>query len=117
MPNVDDRPEGTIDESGYSKPTATVDYEIETESVPTMKKKYKFFQFSTLNDREEHKFNEEIEGYEVVGCSGWGPRFVVIGAKWILDMPEPEKKPVVKEKVELSGSLGEDIDEAPSKDD
>ena len=87
-------------------PSAEVNYK---EPGEEMELRYKFFQFSVINEREEIKFTKDFEGWEFVGMCNHGARLVVLGKKFM-----PVEEAVVEEvpiEVAHLGELSDEVDE------
>jgi len=104
-PWTEDAPEAPVPTTG-DLPSAEVNYK---EPGEEMKLRYKFFQFSIINEREEIKFTEDFEGWEFVGMCNHGARVVVLGKRFL-----PVQEAVVQEApIEIAhlGELGSEVDE------
>jgi hypothetical protein len=104
-------PPGTADVLSPGPPVDSdvqIEYKVQ-EVGGEMKLRFKFFQLSQLNEKEELKFTEDFEGWEFVGMCGFGPRVVVLGRKFM-----PVQTIVVEDvPVEIAhlGELSDEVDE------
>ena len=99
---------GTAEVPMAAPPSTAVEYKVQ-EAVEEMKMRFKFFQLSQLNEKEELKFTEDFEGWEFVGMCGYGPRVVILGKKFML-VQEVVVEDVPVEIAHL-GELSDEVDE------
>jgi len=94
--------------SGDPPKSAEVNYKVQ-EPGEEMKLRYKFFQLSMINEKEEIKFTEDFEGWDFVGICNHGARVVILGKRFL-----PVQEAVVQEvPVEIAhlGELSDEVDE------
>ena len=78
------------------------------------KKIYKFFKFTTTNDRDEAHFNKDFEGYVFEGMCSHGAGILILGSKMV-DEDVAEVKIEIDDELTPVGTFSEEVDEVVSK--